>query len=166
MTQSLYKEICQSPAVFHRAVLEMTGLALPEDSQFKLRLREITGREPIEKSPLHDGYRGADQFEIDLTKEEVEVEEITGQLLSLEAEVVLWDDEATPHHIYPAFIVDIWSDYEEFMAKQFASGDVAARQAKLATCSREQLRADFDSLMNQRRNEAPIEGDELPTDLA
>ena len=49
--------------------------------------------------------------------------------------------------------------------KQLASGDLAARQAKLANRSHEQLRADFDALMNQRRDETPIEGDELPDNL-
>ena len=45
--------------------------------------------------------------------------------------------------------------------KQFASGDLAARQAKLANRSRPQLRADLDALMRKRASETSIEGDEL-----
>ncbi len=51
------------------------------------------------------------------------------------------------------------------VCKQFASGDLAARKAKFAARSREQLRADFDALMNQRRDQTPVEGDELPAEL-
>ncbi len=50
--------------------------------------------------------------------------------------------------------------------KQLASGDLVARKVRLAGRSRDQLRADFDSLMSQRRTGTPVEGDELPTDLS
>ena len=48
--------------------------------------------------------------------------------------------------------------------KQLASGDLAARKARLADRSRQQLRADFDALMSERQNETLIEADELPAD--
>lgn len=45
------------------------------------------------------------------------------------------------------------------------SGDLVARKARLTDRSLEQLRADLDALMNERRDQKPVEGDELPADF-
>ncbi len=50
--------------------------------------------------------------------------------------------------------------------KQLASGNLAARKARLADRSRGQLRADFDALVKERKSETPVKGDELPAELA
>ena len=140
MMATQYKKLSEAPDVFSRAIIEKTALMLPEGSRHKARLQNIARQEPIEKPPLHDGYRDADRFRIDLTKEDVD--DILDELISLEAEVVLYGEETTPYHVYVAHFVDEWSNYHEFKLSEEQSGDLAARRARLADRSRPQLRAD------------------------
>ena len=50
--------------------------------------------------------------------------------------------------------------------KQLATpGALAQRQQQLAGRSREQLRAEFEAIISERKDQTPVEGDELPADL-
>lgn len=163
MTSAQYKKICQSPETICRAVIEATARSLPDGSQIRAKLQEITRQNPTDKPPFHDGYRGADMFIVELTREQIA--ELTEVLLSLEAELVEQENKEISYPIHAADLVDVWGNYEEFKIEQQSSGDLAARKDKISDRLRAKLRDDFDALMSERRDQTPVEGDELPDDL-